>query len=316
MAVIAVDLGGTKVLGALFRSDGEIFHREERYLCGASGDKAGDIVLQIIDELGNVSLDERIDAIGICVPGISYSDRGTVWAPNIPGWGEFPLRSCIQNHVGSDVRIDMESDRTCYILGEMWKGTAKGCRNAIFVAVGTGIGAGILCNGRILHGSGDIAGAAGWMALQYPYSKAYDLTGCFEHYASGEGLGLQIREAVRNAADYDGPLRAKPVDELTSHDVFDSYEKGDILAAKVLDRAVGMWGMASANLVSLFNPEKVIFGGGVFGPARQFIDRIYAEACRWGQPIAMRDVKFCASETQGDAAIYGAAYLTLGYCKK
>lgn len=313
MAIIAIDIGGTKVLGALFGPEGDILQRDEKYLCGASGEKAVGIVLQVIDALKQASGGERLDAIGICVPGISYSRNGTVWAPNIPGWEDFPLKSYIRESVGPEVRIDIESDRTCYILGEVWKGAAVGCRNAIFIAVGTGIGAGILCDGRIMHGAGDIAGATGWMALQYPYSEEYDLTGCFEYYASGNGIGLQIRQAVRNSSDYDGLLRRKPVDDLTSYDVFDAYQKGDVLAMRVLDKAVSMWGMAAANMVSLLNPERVIFGGGVFGPAGRFIDRIYREACKWGQPIAMRDVKFCVSETQGDAAIYGAAYLSLGF---
>ena len=69
--------------------------------------------------------------------------------------------------------------------------------------------------------------------------------------------------------------------------------------------------MGTANLVSLFNPQKVIFGGGVFGPAVPFIDRIYAEACRWGQPISMREVQYCAAETGGDAALLGAGYLAI-----
>ena len=93
--------------------------------------------------------------------------------------------------------------------------------------------------------------------------------------------------------------------------MFDAYAQGDHIATKVLDKAVEMWGMGAANLVSLFNPEKVIFGGGVFGPAAAFIRRIYDEACKWGQPISMQDVEFCASELQGESALLGAAYMAI-----
>ncbi len=100
---------------------------------------------------------------------------------------------------------------------------------------------------------------------------------------------------------YDDPKK-------TSYDVFSDYGK-DPIATRILDKAIQLWGMGAANLVSLFNPQKVIFGGGVFGPAVQYIGRIYAEARKWGQPISMRDVVFCASEVGGDAALLGAAYL-------
>jgi hypothetical protein len=86
--------------------------------------------------------------------------------------------------------------------------------------------------------------------------------------------------------------------------VFASYP-ADPVAVKVLNKAVQMWGMGAANLVSLFDPQKIIFGGGVFGPAVQFIPEIYKEACKWGQPISMKSVKFCATEVQSDAALLG-----------
>lgn len=309
MAIIAIDLGGTKALGAVFEASGEMYARQVRFLDGAGGDEAGDIVIALIESLMNAYKGERIEAVGICVPGIVFSRQDVVWAPNIPGWERYPLKKRISDLVGPQVRIGIESDRTCYILGEVWKGAAKGCDNAIYIAVGTGVGVGILIDGRVLHGAEDIIGAAGWMALHYPYQQEYIPTGCFEYYASGNGIATQMRRALRCDRNYSGVLSGKPIDEITSHDVFDAYRKGDRVAAKVLDKAVEMWGMAAANMVSLLNPEKVIFGGGVFGPAGEFIGRIYDEACKWGQPIAMKNVEFCVSEVCGEAALYGSAYL-------
>ena len=251
-----------------------------------------------------------IAAVGICVPGIVYSKKGTVWAPNIPGWDDYPLKQQIISEFPHLV-VNIESDRTCYILGEIWKGAAQGCDNAIYLAVGTGIGAGIILDGHIVHGANDIIGATGWMALQPPYTEEYDACGCFETYASGNGIGYQARKLLSQSGNYTGILSGKPVEEVTSHDVFSAYNEQDPIATQVLDKAIEMWGMATANLVSLFNPEKVIFGGGVFGPAVRFIPRIYAEACKWGQPISMKEVEFCASKVEGEAALYGAAYLAL-----
>jgi len=311
MSIIAIDLGGTKALGAVFSPDGEIHTKKNCLLNGASGEEVGALVLDLIDDLREACPDGVLDSIGICVPGIVYRKTGCVWAPNIPGWDNYPLRERIAEKVGENVKVDIESDRTCYVLGEYWKGAARGCDNAIYIAVGTGIGAGILSDGRIIHGHGDIAGATGWMALDHPYSEAYDQVGCFEYYASGNGIGARLRQAVIESPDYKGILRGKPVDDLSSYDAFEHCDK-DPLARSVLDKAIEMWGMAAANLVSLLDPEIVVFGGGIFGPASRFIDRVRDEACKWGQPTAMKTVRFAVSELPGEAALYGAARLMIG----
>jgi len=298
MAVIGIDLGGTKVSAAMFHADGKMLVNAHELLNEAQGEEVSDLVVKIIKELKSQKKDVHIDAIGICVPGIVYSKRGTVWAPNIPGWEEYPLKEKIQSGIQiDDCKICIESDRTCYILGEAWKGNAKGCTDAIYLAVGTGIGAGILLDGRIIHGANDIVGATGWMALQEPYTHEWDKCGCFETFASGNGIGYQAKKL------YDDPTK-------TSYDVFAGYGK-DPIATEILDKAIKLWGMATANLVSLFNPEKIIFGGGIFGPAVKFIPRIYAEACKWGQPISMQSVKFQKSKIEGNAALLGATALAL-----
>ena len=298
MAVIGVDLGGTKVSAALFSDKGKLITKEYRLLEGATGSAVGVLIAEMIVSLRSQRPDMPVEAVGICVPGIVYSKRETVWAPNIPGWDNYPLKNDLQAVLGDrSIRIHIASDRTCYILGEVWKGAAQGCADAIYLAVGTGIGAGILLDGRIIHGAYDIVGATGWMALEPPYKEDYIPMGCFEYYASGNGIGLQAKKLYGDESK-------------TSYDVFANYGQ-DPVATQILDKAIQFWGMGSANLVSLFNPQKVIFGGGVFGPAVRFIDRIYAEARKWGQPISMRDVKFCPSALEGDAALLGAAYLCL-----
>ena len=99
---------------------------------------------------------------------------------------------------------------------------------------------------------------------------------------------------------------------MTAEHIFAALESGDPIAARVVDDAVELWGMAAANLVSLFNPETIVFGGGVFGPAGRFLDRIRAEAARWAQPIAMQQVRFVVSTLGGDAGLLGAARLAPG----
>ena len=95
-----------------------------------------------------------VSALGICVPGIAHTKTGTVWAPNIPGWDYYPLleelKTGLDNH---SIRIKIDSDRACYILGEVWKGNAPGYSDVIFLSVGTGIGAGIIINNEVLRGA-------------------------------------------------------------------------------------------------------------------------------------------------------------------
>ena len=130
----------------------------------------------------------------------------------------------------------------------------------------------------VFRGAHDIAGAIGWLALDRPFRAEYVQCGCFEYHASGEGLAKVAKEF--------GAAKSVQSRRWTARDVFAAYRSGDGVAKDVLTQAIEFWGMAVANLVSLLNPEKIIFGGGVFGPAKQFLEDIYAEAKKWAQPVA------------------------------
>ncbi len=315
MAVIGIDLGGTKIIGAIFNNEGYVLEKKASLLLDRKGEEVGMLVRNIIDDLkGSYNgSDSDIKAIGVCVPGIANSKTGKVWAPNIKDWDDYPLQLEIENHINNpSVKVDIASDRTCYILGETWKGSAVGCSNALFIAVGTGIGIGILADGHILHGHGDIVGAAGWLALCPEYQEEYKAVGCFEGNASGNGIAFQAKKLLKDKDTYkESSLRSIDVESVKAKDLFVAYEEKDPLAVHVLDNAIKYWGMAAANLVSLFNPEKIIWGGGVFGPASYFLDRIYKEASRWAQPIAIRQVSFEKSYLDGDAGLFGAGYLAI-----
>lgn len=166
-----------------------------------------------------------------------------------------------------------------------------------------------MINETILRGSNDIAGAIGWMALSKPFNDEYLHCGCFEYYASGEGIAKITRKILKETKDYSGELSNKSIAQITSHDVFNAYENNDPLAKKIIKNGIEFWGMAVANLVSLFNPEKIILGGGVFGPATKLIPAIKMEATKWAQPISIKQVSLEASALGSDAGVYGAAYL-------
>jgi glucokinase len=299
MIVIAIDLGGTKVAAMLVDSQGRVLSKTSALLGGRTGKEVGALVREQIVTLSSFAKKKRraIAGIGLCVPGIARRKTKTVWAPNISGWSNYPLEKEVRMAT-KRVPVRIESDRTCYILGEQWRGAARGCTDAIFLAVGTGIGAGIMVDGHIIHGSNDIAGAIGWMALKPPWQNKFKSCGCFEFHASGVGIAHKVAHIT-------------PRVSLTTREIFAAYRKGDPVAKNVVDEAILFWGMAVANLVSLFNPQKIIFGGGVFGPAEIFLNRIYIEAKKWAQPVSIRDVRLVKSQLSGNAGLYGAAWLAL-----
>lgn len=312
MAVLGMDLGGTKLAYAVFTEDGTLIRKSTLSLDKREGTGVGQLITTNISDIIDSSPGEgfKINSIGISVPGISHTGTGKVWAPNIPGWEDYPLLEEAVS-VSGGMPVVIESDRACYIMGEVWQGNAKNCRDAIFLSVGTGIGAGILVNGEILRGSHDVAGSIGWMALNRPFIDDYIACGCFEYYASGAGIAGIADRMIREYNGYNGMLKDIPSGNITSHEVFSAYEKGDPIASAVISQCIEFWGMAVANLISLFNPEKIIMGGGVFGPAVSLIPRIRKEASRWAQPVSINQVSIEQSALEGDAGVIGAAYMAL-----
>ena len=304
-AVLGIDLGGTKISGAIFNHSSNIVQSEQMLINGMEGNEVATLLVRLIERLQVAAerMSLSINAVGIAIPGIFNALEGTVWAPNIKGWEKFPLPAQLRKRFGDAFHIEIDNDRSCYILGETWMGAAKGSKNAIFLAVGTGIGAGIMVDGQVLRGQSGIAGAVGWLALSDKFIEPYGQYGCFEHHASGHGMARIAAKAYRKAG------KAESFEKLTAEDVFEFYSKGDPVAINVIEEAIRYWGRTTANLVSLFNPEKIIFGGGVFGPATGFLGEIYQEALKWAQPVSITQVQLVSSALEGRAGLYGAGWL-------
>jgi glucokinase len=312
MAVIGIDIGGTKISAGLY-DKGHPVVMGKVLLGDAQGDGVLHIILDLIDTL-LADADGEVRSVGMAVPGIWNEKAGTVWAPNIPGWIDYPLRDKLLLHF-KHLSFYITSDRACYILGEAWKGNAQGCRDVLFLAAGTGIAAGIMADGRVLHGSGGVAGAIGWMALNKPYHEKYKSMGCNEYYASGPGLVRYAREVLEALPHYKGMFRNKK--NLTSEKLINAYDQGDEVAIQVIGNAIEYWGMCIANLVSIFNPEKIILGGGVFQEnGCRLRDAILIEALKWGQPVSMRQFSLECSALGDVAGLFGAIYFALEEEKK
>jgi glucokinase len=305
---ISIDLGGTKCAGALISEEGEIIYKTKDRVSGLEGEEVSNAILSIILLLKEkLAPGHFLHGVGISVPGISNQKQGTVWAPNIPGWDHYPLKAYLEGKLGIEMAIHIDSDRACCISGEVWQGAAKGYKNAIFLAFGTGIGAGILIDGRVLRGCSDIAGAIGWLALDDQYPEGYKQFGCFEYNASGDGLVRLAMDIFKSRH----PDTSLDMSDLSAEDIFAAHTNNDKLALLTIDEAIEYWAKGVANLVSIFNPEIIIFGGGVFGPGLKFLDQIYERSKKWAQPIAIQEVKLSGGQLGVNAQLYGAARLVM-----
>jgi glucokinase len=294
--VFAADLGGTKLAAALVNREGKIIARAVEPVDTTS---AGAPIAQIVGLAAALSPEapkEKFRAAAVAVPG-QVRRSGTVWAPNLPGWESVPLASRLRRQLG--VPVAVESDRNCAVLGEVWRGGARGKRDAIVLIVGTGIGAGIVAGGQLLRGAHELSGCAGWMVVSNDGNEQFARIGCLEALAAGPAIA---REAQRvPPKSYGGDITALTVAESARH--------GDASARAIFTRAGEMLGLGMANLISLFDPEVVILAGGLAAAADLFFDAMRNAALRAAQPLAARQVQIKISKLGGDANLLGAAHL-------
>lgn len=308
-----VDVGGTKIASALFTREGEISAKDKISIDKSGGDAAAGQVGDKIEALAKAvrAVGGRLAAVGISVPGIAYSASGKVWAPNIPGWDQYPLLDKLKER--QECAIVLESDRSAYVAGESWRGAAAGARDAVFLAVGTGIGAGIISGGRILHGHEDIAGAVGWFGLNPAFKPEYASMGSFEAEASGNSVARKARELLeRGRASSILDLAGGRVEAVTAEVVAEAARKKDPLAMEIVAETVTYLAMGIANIVSILNPEVIVVGGGLFQAADVFLDPVRREFKRWAQPLAARTVRIELSGLGEDAGLYGCGKLAWG----
>jgi glucokinase len=288
--VLAIDLGGTKASFAVIDRDGSVRARTKRPSheggVAMSHDALAASAAETVSAAGLEWKDVR--AAGVVVPGIYNPATGRAWAPNLWGRDEVPLGDELRKHLPVPVVID--SDRSGYVLGEAWRGAARGCTDVVFLAVGTGIGAGILSNGRLVRGSGGIAGAVGWFALDPRWREDYGRMGVFETEAAG-------------------PALARRCGASSAEDVAAAARRGDPAARRAVDETVEWLAMGIANLISALNPQVVVLGGGLMQASDLFLEPLRHAVRRWAQPLAVDQCRIEPTELGEDAALFGAARL-------
>lgn len=283
---LVVDLGGTKIAAARVDSDGNMTHQRIA-ATPRGGGKA--VVTALIDLLQQIPAQD-ICAIGVDVPGCAYAD-GSVWAPNLPGWKRMALGAMLNEHFKLPVMV--ESDRNAFVTGETWKGSARGCRDVIFLAVGTGIGAGIISGGHLIRGSKELSGCLGWMATESKFLLRYKEVGCLESHLAGIGIAAKASRVLKTAT--------------TTSELIQLARQGNPTAKKLIEQAGEYLGLALANMVSILNPEMIVIGGGVAAAGNLLLSPAKRTMRQWAQPLASKQVRIVRSRLGERAALLGMA---------
>jgi glucokinase len=254
----------------------------------------------------------RAAAIGVAVPGPLDLIKGIVMAaPHVAAWRSFPLRARLERELGRDVVL--ENDANAWALGEFWRGAARGRRNVVLLTLGTGVGGGLIVDGRLVHGRSGMAGELGHVTVEADGPPCdCGARGCLEAYASASGLQRLI-ESRRSRGKTDR-MPAEFIDQTGSFSVrrlAAAARRDNALAKELFSVAGGHLGIAIASFINIFNPEMVVLGGGVSGALFWMKAEMMREIRARAIGFAFRSTKIVRAALGERAGIVGAAYAAM-----
>lgn len=309
--ILGIDLGGTKTDIGIVDPSGKILRREVIKTSKKGPDTVVNEIKNVVDKLS--SQDETIVAAGVGMAGQIDGDTGLVhFAPNL-GWKEFPLGSELEAVLKCPVRVT--NDVRAAAWGEWLYGAGKGCSDLICVFVGTGIGAGVVSGGKMLTGATNTAGEVGHMTLDLngPVCSCGN-RGCFEALVSGWAIAKRAKEVVT----YDSVAGKKLLDliggtieEITAGKIFEAYHVKSPLAIKVVEEAKEALIAGIANLINIYNPAKIIMGGGIINGSPFLIDVIREGVPKRALKVPVEGVEIIQAKIKADAGVVGAAAFAL-----
>lgn len=316
LPVLAIDLGGTKIMATLISHQGQVMAREYHLtLAGEGPQSVINRILSAVDHLlrvGNIGL-SQLHSISIAAAGAIDFDQGLVTSsPNLPGWHNVLLRDMVNRKY--KVRTFLINDASAGALGEHHFGAGRGVNNLVYLTVGTGIGGGIIINGRLYSGPSGSAGEIGHMTIDVngPRCSCGNI-GCLEMLASGTAIA---REAIRRISQGEesslSQMVGGKIENITAEKVGVAARGGDGLALEVISKAATYLGVGMVNLVNIFNPEMIIVGGGVaqmgdllLEPARRVVkERAFQ--------LAAQAVRIVPAQLGDNAGVLGAAVFAYG----
>jgi glucokinase len=309
--ILGIDLGGTKILTAVTDSQGNMLSREHSITPASKGRET--VIQSILDSAhsalkqAGIAISE-IFAIGIGAPGISNPETGILFtSPNLPGWQDVPLRDIIQSRLGK--KAFLINDANAAALGEFYFGAARGARNFIYITLSTGIGGGIVIDGKIYSGAIGAAGEVGHMTIDDngPICNCGN-RGCWETLASGTALAREARQQIKEGVRTSILEYAEgDIEKVTAQVIHSAAEQGDSLAKELIARTGYYVGVGLANLINIFNPELIVIGGGLSNIGDMLLKPAFKTAGERAYKEAFQAVRFASAELGRNSGVLGAA---------
>jgi len=314
---IGVDLGGTNLRAAAIAADASLLEEFQIPTDIAAGrEKVVDDIVAAIEEVRQGHRGERLIGLGVGVPGLILMDKGVITtAPNLPGWEQFALRDALESKLRCPVVL--ENDANAAALGEKWIGAGRDVDDLVLLTLGTGIGGGIISEGKVLHGYLGMAGELGHITVE-PHKGARcgcGNIGCLEAQASATAIIRMGNEAADTGRspklaalrNEKGPLNALLV-EMAAKD-------GDAEAKEIYRRMGEALGRGLAALINIFNFPLYLLGGGVVGGWALFVPAMLAEVQKRSVTYRQAPTRIEKAQLGSKAGIYGAAYLPIAQSK-
>jgi len=307
---VGIDLGGTFIKGGVVDLEGNVVFRTSIDTESAGGP---DVVLERMASLSRRAAEgagigwEQVKCVGVGSPGPLSTRKGIVYlAPNLPGWKDVPVVDVLEGKLGCPVCLENDANAAAY--AENWVGAGAGASSMIMLTLGTGIGGGIVLNGDVWHGRDDAGGELGHMSINFEGPRCNcGGYGCIEAYASAPAT---VRRALKGIEEGRQTSLAEIVasgGELTAKGIYDAAVAGDAFALETIQTTGKLLGIAAANLVNIFNPELIVFFGGLANAGEMLFGPVREEVRKRALPPASETVRIVQARLGGDAGIIGAA---------
>ncbi len=300
-----VDIGGTTVKIGLFTEGGNLLDKWEITTRKDNGGAfiLGDIAKSLENKLAEKSINkDDVLGVGMGVPGPVKEDGTVVKCVNL-GWGIFNAAEELSKLIG--LKVSVGNDANVAALGEMWQGGGKGHENVVMVTLGTGVGGGIIINGKIVAGVHGAGGEIGHITIDTEEKETCNCgkSGCLEQYASATGV---VRLANKALNDSDKPSKLRDVQYISAKAIFDEAKAGDELAMQVVEEFGKKLGLALSHIAEVVDPEVFVIGGGVSKAGQIILDTV-SKYFKMYSFHACRETGFELAKLGNDAGIYGGA---------
>jgi glucokinase len=314
--VLGIDIGGTNLVVGSVADDGcslvALGSEPTQPELGATSvlDRLVGLAERTIARTRREVPGAEILGVGVGAPGPLDTRSGIVLlTPNL-GWVNMPLRQIIHDRLGLPAALD--NDANCAVLGEWWVGAARGARHAIGITIGTGIGGGLILDGRLYHGASDVAGEIGHTTIDTEGRRCKcGNYGCLEAYASGPNIAMRAIEAVEAGAASTLSALVAANQPITAQTVYEAARQGDELALEVVNDTAKFLGVGIANLLNVFNPEVVVVCGGVTLAGDHLFVPLRREVARRAFKPAVQACRIVPGDLINTAGVYGAARVFL-----